>query len=301
MKKASCQVSRHFPADKVTAMPDLHDTPRRLASLAGLAALLALGGCALPSPRPEDWNTRLGQWAGTSVILLGEQHDLDAHQRWEADTVRRLARGRTLAAVVIEMAPRGSGTGALPNDAGEAQVQAALSWQEKTWAWRRYREVVMAAVRAGVPVLGGNLPRERMRAAMGEARFDTHLPASGWQLQRQAIRDGHCGLLPEAQWTPMARIQMARDESMARTVQAAVAQLRREGQSVLLISGRGHSRADIGVPTWLDGTPYKVAVALSPNENIALDFKADWWQLLPAGPGEDHCARLRAQWRQDTP
>jgi uncharacterized iron-regulated protein len=272
-----------------------------MAALGALAALLALGGCALPSSTPQDWSASLGQWAGTPVILLGEQHDLDAHQQWEADTVRELARRRTLAAVVIEMAPRGGSTRALPGNAGEAQVQAALSWEEKAWPWQRYREVVIAAVQAGVPVLGGNLPRERMKAAMGDARFDTHLPAAGWQQQREALRDGHCGLLPEAQWTPMARIQLARDESMARTVQDAAAQLRRQGQSVLLISGRGHARADIGVPTWLGSLPYKVAIARAPIEPEATEFEADRWLVLPAPPGEDHCAGLRAQWQQDRP
>ncbi|GGH59992.1 hypothetical protein GCM10010975_22220 [Comamonas phosphati] len=287
-----------------------------LAIAAPLLALMALAGCArqaqAPAARaaaPADssttstpgWDLRLQQWAGTPVILLGEQHDAAAHQQWQAATVAALARSERLAAVVLEMAPAGGSTQGLARDAGEAQIRQALRWQEKAWPWQRYREVVMAAVQAAVPVLGGNLPRERMQAAMGDARFDTHLPAAGWQLQREAIRDGHCDLLPEAQWTPMARIQLARDKSMAQTVQAAAAQLRREGQSVLLISGRGHSRADIGVPTWLGRTPYKVAVAHAPAEKNALEFKANWWQPLPAAPGEDHCARLRAQWRQDRP
>lgn len=283
------------------------------AGTAAMAVLLALGGCAQQATAPaspaappleaftsaSDWNLQLRQWAGTPVILLGEQHDATAHQQWQAATIGELARLQRLAAVVLEMAPAGGSTEGLARDAGEAQVRQALRWQEKDWAWQRYRGVVMAAVQAGVPVLGGNLPRERMQAAMGDARFDAHLPAAGWQLQREAIRDGHCGLLPEAQWTPMARIQLARDESMAQAVRAAAARLRRDGQSVLLVSGRGHSRADVGVPTWLGADlPYKVAVARAPAEQGALQFAPDWWQVLPAAPGADHCAQLRAQWQR---
>lgn len=282
------------------------------ASSLGIAALLALAGCAqqavTPTPQAaadvaitgtSDWSLQLQQWAGTPVILLGEQHDAAAHQQWQAATITEMARTKRLAAVVLEMAPAGGSTQALARDASELQVQQALLWQETAWAWQRYREVVMAAVQAGVPVLGGNLPRERMKTVMGEARFDAHLPAAGWQLQREAIRDGHCGLLPEAQWTPMARIQLARDESMARTVEAAAAQLRQDGQSMLLISGRGHSRADVGVPTWLGrDLPYKVAIARSPAEQSALKFPSDWWQVLPAAQGADHCAQLREQWKR---
>lgn len=290
-----------FPP-QAPARPPARPSLMPKAGALAIAALLALAGCAQQTADTSlasttSWNLQLQQWAGTPVILLGEQHDAAAHQQWQAAAVAALARSKRLAAVVLEMAPAGGSTQGLARDAGEAQVRQALLWQEKAWAWQRYREVVMAAVQAAVPVLGGNLPRERMQAAMGDARFDTHLPAAGWQLQREAIRDGHCGLLPEAQWTPMARIQLARDESMAQTAQAAAAQLRREGQSVLLISGRGHSRADIGVPTWLGSTPYKVAVAHAPAEREALKFEANWWQMLPAAQPVDHCAQLREQWK----
>lgn len=90
--------------------------------------------------------------------------------------------------------------------------------------------MVMAAVQAGVPVLGGNLPRAQMKQSMGDVRYDSHLPATGWQLQLDAIKEGHCGLLPESQFAPMARIQLARDESMAK-VSTAAHKLAKPGQT----------------------------------------------------------------------
>lgn len=273
----------------------------RATACCALATLLALGGCALPSApltAPQDWSGELGRWAGTPIIVLGEQHDAAAHQQWEADTVRQLARCQALAAVVIEMAPRGGSTGALASGAGEEQVRQALVWQETAWPWQRYRDVVMAAVQAGVPVLGGNLPRERMKEAMADTRFDHHLPAALWQLQLDAIREGHCDLLPEAQWAPMARIQLARDESLAQTARQAQQELGTPGRSVLVIAGRGHARRDIGLPTWLaDPASAKVALARSPAQASTLQPSGDWWQTLPAAEAADHCAQLRSQWR----
>ena len=54
----------------------------------------------------------------------------------------------------LEMAEAGHSTAALPTDAAEAAVRAALSWDERLWPWQPYAGAVMAAVRAGVPVLG---------------------------------------------------------------------------------------------------------------------------------------------------
>ncbi|MBV8249869.1 MAG: ChaN family lipoprotein [Comamonas sp.] len=270
-----------------------------------LAAALLLGGCAHQAAAPAadpPWLQTLGQWRGTSLILLGEQHDQAAHHRWEADTVSSLAAQGRLAAVVLEMAAAGGSTSALQADATEAEVKAALLWEQGGagggWPWQDYGPVVMSAVRARVPVLGGNLPRTQMKTAMAENRYDAHLDQAGWQLQLDAIRNGHCGLLPESQFAPMARIQLARDETMAGVAAAAVRDLAGPGQSVLLIAGRGHVRADIGVPTWLPaGLAAKVAIAQSDKARDATQMKADRLLTLPGSAPEDHCTQLRQQWQ----
>jgi uncharacterized iron-regulated protein len=122
-----------------------------------------------------------------------------------------------------------------------------LRWNDAAWPWRAYGPVVMAAVRAGVPVLGANLPRERMREVMADAPLDARLPPAALQLQQQAIRDGHCALLPETQIAPMTRIQIARDIRMAHALERA----RLPGKTVVLIAGAGHVLRDRGVPVHL--------------------------------------------------
>ncbi|MFG0785332.1 ChaN family lipoprotein [Delftia tsuruhatensis] len=269
-------------------------TPR-LAGLAAAAWLAAaLAGCASSSAPARDWTQQLQRWSDAPIVLLGEQHDAVAHQAWQQATVQQLATQERLAALVIEMAPRTGSTASLARDASEDAVQQALQWQDAAWPWPRYRGVVMAAVRAGVPVLGGNLPRADMKQAMRNQNLDTHLPPEGWQRQLDAIREGHCGLLPDTQLAPMARIQLARDASMAEVAKAAI----RPGKTVVLVAGRGHVLRGVGIPTWLpESAAAKVAVAQAGETSVAHESDVDWLQKTDALPAKDHCAELREKFR----
>lgn len=269
-------------------------TPR-LAGLAAAALLAAaLAGCASSSAPARDWTQQLQRWSDAPIVLLGEQHDAVAHQAWQQATVEQLAKQERLAALVIEMAPRTGSTASLARDASEDAVQQALQWQDAAWPWPRYRGVVMAAVRAGVPVLGGNLPRADMKQAMRNENLDTHLPPEGWQRQLDAIREGHCGLLPDTQLAPMARIQLARDASMAEVARAAV----KPGKTVLLVAGRGHVLRGVGIPTWLpEAAGAKVAVAQAGETSVAQASDVDWLQKTDALPAKDHCTELREKFR----
>lgn len=235
--------------------------------------LLALAGCAAAPPLPSF---AAADGRPFDVILLGEQHDAPRHQQLHRDVVEALAQRGGLAAVVLEMAERGHSTAGLPRDASEQQVRQALDWEDGGWPWAPYRPAVMAAVAAGVPVLGGNLPRKQMREAMADRRYDTMLRGPALKAQQQAVRQGHCGMLPEQQVSPMTRIQIARDESMAQALeQAAVA-----GKTVLLLAGGGHVDEQVGVP-----------VHLAP----ALRVEAIHWP--PEPPKKDYCAEFEAQMR----
>lgn len=266
---------------------------RRLALLL-LGAGLATGCAHRPGP-PADLEGLLP----TPLLLLGELHDAPEHQALQADTVRQLAGRGELAAVVLEMVEQGRDTRRLPPDANEARVREALDWTRdrnaSAWPWAVYGPVVMAAVRDGVPVLGGNLPRAQMRAAMGDAALDAVLPEVALQRQREAIRDGHCGLLPDTQIGPMTRVQLARDRAMARTAVAALA----PGKTVLLIAGNGHVQRDLGVPRHLPpGQSHRVVMALARDAAaapVADPAQADRIWLTPARPEKDHCAEMRQQ------
>jgi len=253
--------------------------------------MFALGGCA-PMPPALDLPARVAELLPADAILLGEQHDAPEHQRIERDVVTLLAARGVLSAVVIEMAPRGGSTAGLPATATEAQVQKALQWEEAAWPWPAYGAPVMAAVHAGVPVAGGNLPRTAMRSAMADMRLDGSLPAAALAAQHEAVREGHCGLLPETQVAPMARVQIARDDSLAQTV----AQLAVPGKTVLLVAGAMHVDRTAGVPLHLPAALQTRTVALRADDGAAeaqpaVHADASWH--TPKAPPKDYCAELR--------
>lgn len=269
-------------------------------------ALLGAAGCATPAPLGAAAQARLATLLPADALLLGEQHDAPAHQQLQRQAVQWLAARGELAALALEMAEQGRSTAGLPRDASEADVQHALAWRDAGWPWQTYRPVVMAAVRAGVPVLGANLPAARQREAMRDAALDARLPPAALQEQQQRMRDGHCGLLPESQIGPMTRVQIARDIAMADTVRAA----RQPGRTVLLVAGNGHVHRALGVPLHLPpDLTTKVLSAQSGQAQAAIDSEvtdtlpahtsgADLLWPTPPVPPRDYCAELRRATRQ---
>ena len=257
---------------------------RLLVALLGTLGLLL--GCALVQP---DVGQRLDALLPADILLVGEQHDADDHQRLQRAVVLALAQRGQLAALALEMAAQGRSTRGLASDAGESEVRAALQWDESGWGWERYGPVVMAAVRHGVPVLGANLPREAMRAAMADTALDKHLAPAALEQQREGIRDGHCQLLPENQIAPMTRIQIARDAAMAHTVVAASV----PGKTVVLVAGGGHVRRDLGVPTHLaESFRTRILLAVAGETDARALATADMVWSTARLPPKDHCAEL---------
>ena len=237
--------------------------------------------------------TRLDALLPADVLLLGEQHDAAEHQQIHQQVIALLAQRGLLAAVALEMADVGVTTAGLHPSSTEQQTKSALKWDEKDWPWQAYGPAVMTAVRAGVPVLGANQPRELMRANMGDNTLDGQLPGPALKAQQQLIRSGHCDLLPESQITPMTRIQIAKDISMANTL----AKVALPGKVVLMVSGSGHTDRLLGVPQHLPATLKVKAVRLRAGDAQVGDkaeaFDAVW--ATPAAPEKDYCADFKAQ------
>lgn len=260
-----------------------------------VALALGLAGCALSiSPTPYSDASRierLGLLLPADAILLGEQHDAPDHQQAQRVVVQALIARQALAALTLEMASQGQSTQHLAPDASEEAVRAALQWNNQGWPWAAYGPAVMAAVRAGVPVLGANLPNARLREAMANQQLETLLSGPALKAQQQNIRLGHCEMLPESQIAPMTRVQIARDMAMAQTV----AQASLPGKTVVLLAGGGHVDRSLGVPLHLAPTIKAKAVLLqseqaSEDKDNAANFDAIW--PAQAAPPVDYCAKF---------
>ena len=199
-------------------------------------AAAALVGCASTSGTlqkqltPQQIQTLDGLEA--SVLMLGEQHDASDHQHLHALVIEHLLTQQRLAAVVIEMATSDGQTTVLDSGATEQSVQLALGWDNNAWPWVAYAPAIMQAVAANVPVIGGNLSHVELGSFMQDANMQRAVAPAVWAHHLQAVDDGHCNMLPATQLAPMARVQVARDQRMAQTVERATV----AGKVVLLLT-----------------------------------------------------------------
>ncbi len=271
----------------------------RIAQAGLYSVLLMLAACSSPltppptKPPPDPRLAQLRQLLPADALLLGEQHDAPAHQRIQQQVVQVLAAQGQLAALVLEMANQGGSTRGLPVQATEADIQTALRWDERAWPWGSYGPAVVSAVRAGVPVLGANLPMSALRATMGDSSLDQRLPSAALAEQQQRIRTGHCDMLPESQIAPMTRMQIARDRAMAQTITEAA----QAGRTVVLLAGHGHVAPALGVPQHLPPTFKAKTVLLHASQgDEAIETIANFDLVWPTGPIplRDYCAEFKA-------
>ena len=268
-----------------------------------LVLCAVLSGCASPPESPvlrplsaealAVTTARLDTLLPMDVLLLGEQHDAAEHQQIHSQVIALLAQRGLLAAVALEMADANRTTAKLHPSSTEQEAKNALRWSDKGWPWDAYGPAVMTAVRAGVLVVGANLPREAMRGSMADSLLDGQLPGPALKAQQQLIRTGHCNLLPESQITPMTRIQIARDMKMAETLKEVAL----PGKVAVLLAGSGHTDRLLGVPQHLPTSLKVKSVRLRTGDAAAIDkadaFDAVW--ATPALPEKDYCAAFKAQ------
>jgi hypothetical protein len=122
-----------------------------------------------------------------------------------------------------------------------------------------------------------------MREGLAATGFDAAVPPAVLTEQAQGIEASHCGLLNTTTAQRMALAQVARDQFMARVVEAHAA------QGVLLLAGNGHVRTDIGAPRWLSAATRArseaIGVLEAGDDSTAYDRRA----FTAAQPRPDPC------------
>lgn len=211
-----------------------------------VAALLVLAGAAQAEVTVPD---------GMQVLVLGEIHDNPAHHQTQAEIVGRVAP----TAIVLEMvAPEQAGAANGVDRTDAAALGAALEWQVRGWPDFAIYAPIFAAAPDAVIVgaalsgaLAGAAVESGAVAAFGPdaAKFGlTPLPPELQAEQQAEQAAAHCDALPPDMLPRMVEVQRLRDAHFARVLLTAYDQY---GGPVVLITGSGHARADIGVPAAL--------------------------------------------------
>jgi uncharacterized iron-regulated protein len=171
-----------------------------------------------------------------------------------------------------------------------------------------YRPYLELALQYDLPIIAANLSRADATRATREgvaAVFDEaartrmaldRLPEALIEGQAEAVNRGHCDLLAPDAARRLARAQVARDAALAEAIRPHLAPA---GRGVILFTGNGHARNDIGVPffltseervrTWTIGIIEDAFV----RDASALTTRFDARFVSPTQERPDPCEQLR--------
>jgi uncharacterized iron-regulated protein len=196
--------------------------------------------------------------AAADIALLGETHDNPAHHEIQLRLLRAVVAAGKRPALAMEQIDtdwQSAVDGAVA--AGAAPESIARAGHVSTgWNWKLYAPLAAFALAERLPIVALNLPRESTRkivqdglASLGPGEERRLALTDTWNAARaagmhRAIVEGHCGE-DSPKTDRLADAQRARDAVMADRILAHGA------RGVVAILGRGHARADLGVPLYL--------------------------------------------------
>lgn len=269
--------------------------PQHVSLVLALSCTLALAACTSPE------QVRGGSPA-PNIQLLGEVHDSAAGHASRLDLLRaRLASGWRPAIAMEQFDTSQQATlDAAMRDCENADcVVTRVVPDASGWDWGYYKPVIALALEFHLPLYAANLSRadatkvikQGFAAALtpdviARYQLDT-LPDDVLRPQENEVREGHCGMLPEAMVPAMAKAQIARDVVMAETLRTHA------GNGIVLIAGNGHTRGDIAVAYWLrkDGLAAHAVGYLEPDTDGG---HFDEVHRIPKTERPDPCAQFRA-------
>ena len=282
-------------------------TPMRT-RLVGIFVALALPACASVPRADFNAQTLAQAIAQRPVAVLGEVHDNVAQHATRVEALRRLVANGARPAIAFEQFDRERQSDV--EQARRATPPAGVSVAEHViaragtararWDWDLYRPFVELALQYDLPIVAANLSRadamrvarEGFAAVLDEAtrkRFALDaLPPGFLAAHEREVDDGHCNRMPADSLPALARAQIARDVVLLQSIRPHF------DRGVVLLTGNGHARNDIGVPALLGEVERKAVVSIGLLETGRShdDAPFDVVFTTPAQPREDPCASL---------
>jgi uncharacterized iron-regulated protein len=260
--------------------------------------LCATHAGAAPKLLPATADALAGAMRDHRVVILGEVHDNAAQHALRVAALRKLVEQGARPAIAFEQFDRehqeaiDRARRERPRDADHliAQAKGAPSWK-----WELYKPFVALALEYDLPIVAANLSRADAIKVATDAASSPSLdaPPSFLRAHEEAIAKGHCNLLPAEALPGMARAQIARDRSLAQAIGPYAA------RGVVLLTGNGHARTDLGVPHWLAPAVRATTISIALFERDAADLLGepvahiDAYVVTEPVPRPDPCEDLR--------
>jgi uncharacterized iron-regulated protein len=243
-----------------------------------LLILVALGlavGCAALPRRELSASVLSESMQRQPIVLLGEVHDNTIQHEVRAQALAKLLESGRRPALAFEQFSRGRQSsidelrrGPRPSD--DALVDRLVPLGDPGWDWPLYRPFLKLAVRYDLPIVAAGLSREdAMRVAKEgfAAVFDEptrqrlgldRVPQWLLVAQQQQVDQGHCHQLLGQMLPALAAAQIARDAALAEAIKPYL------NSGVVLLTGNGHARRDIGVPYFIamNGPAHLISIGL---------------------------------------
>ncbi len=251
-------------------------------------ALMTIVACAGAPPLPPA--LRLDR----PIVLLGEVHDNAEQHALRLRAFQALLATGARPALALEQFDRerqpeiGRLLATQPRPTAAELVAAAGG---SGWQWEHYLPFIALALEHQLPILAANVSRNDARAVMRDGLaahgFDAKVPDDVLAASAAQIEASHCGTLDATTARRMALVQVARDQFMALVVAAHA------GRGVVLLSGNGHVRTDIGVPRWLSADLRSRSLAVGVLEEGDTTSAYDRLVFTAPQARPDPCAAFR--------
>lgn len=288
---------------------------RSVSSLRAAACAVALAACAAAFAPDNDLDAGAlaAQMQREPVVLLGEIHDNAPQHRAGAEALALLLQSGLRPALAFEQFDRGR-----QSDIDQVLTEAYADITDRVnrleslggrgWNWELYGPFLKMAVRYRLPIVAANLSRADAMRVSKEGfgvMFDPveqrqlgldPLPADLLRAQEHEVDEGHCHQITGEMLSALARAQIARDAVLAQAIRPYL------DRGVILLTGNGHARRDIGVPRFLTEQQRKrvISIALIERDTPADVLPASAYDVVfrtPVQPRSDPCESLMEKTR----
>lgn len=245
--------------------------------------------------------------SSANYVLIGEKHDNPDHHHLQNWILTELL-PETKYHLVFEMLnyDQQDILSQLTSNSLTEEISEATNFDQAGWPSKYYMPLVQTGLTKGAAIVAGNLPKDDLMGIYRKGfddldtnRFSTAGVVTGEQLTalEQEIHSQHCDMLPASQTAPMAKIQIAKDASMAFSLS--------QNDKAVLIAGNYHVNKENGVPLHLTKrSPTKktlVIQIIEVNDNYeTVELlnsdklnQADFLWFTPRWSDKDYCEDMK--------